>query len=48
MRCSYYGTIAFGRMPNSGVLTILPGIILFFMGILADEISVITRERRFD
>jgi glycosyltransferase involved in cell wall biosynthesis len=45
---SIYGIIAFGRMPNSGVLTILSSIILFFMGILADQISAIRRERRFD
>ncbi|MCX5753036.1 MAG: glycosyltransferase family 2 protein [Candidatus Krumholzibacteria bacterium] len=45
---SIYGIIAFGRVPNTGVLTILSSIILFFMGILADQISAIRRERRFD
>ena len=45
---SVYGIIAFGRVPNTGVLTILSSIILFFMGILADQISAIRRERRFD
>ena len=45
---SIYGVIAFGRVPNMGVLTILSSIILFFMGILADQISAIRRERRFD
>lgn len=45
---SIYGIIAFGRAPNTGVLTILSSIILFFMGILADQISAIRRERRFD
>jgi glycosyltransferase involved in cell wall biosynthesis len=43
-----YGIIVFGRAPNMGVLTILSSIILFFMGILADQISAIRRERRFD
>ena len=43
-----YGIIAFHKVPNTGVLTILSGILLFFMGILADQISAIRRERRFD
>jgi len=43
-----YGIIVFGKVPNTGVLTILSSIILFFMGILADQISSIRRERRFD
>jgi glycosyltransferase involved in cell wall biosynthesis len=42
-----YGIIAFGRAPNTGILIILSGVILFFMGILADQISSIRRERRF-
>jgi len=42
-----YGIIVFGRAPNIGVLTILSSIILFFMGILADQIAAIRRERRF-
>jgi glycosyltransferase involved in cell wall biosynthesis len=43
-----YGIIAYGKAPNMGVLTILSSIILFFMGILADQISAIRRERRLD
>ena len=43
-----YGIIAYGRAPNTGVLAILSSIILFFMGILADQISSIRRERRLD
>jgi glycosyltransferase involved in cell wall biosynthesis len=43
-----YGIIAFGRAPNTGILAILSSIILFFMGILADQISSIRRERRLD
>jgi glycosyltransferase involved in cell wall biosynthesis len=45
---SIYGIIVFGRAPNMGVLTILSSIILFFMGILADQISAIRRERWLD
>jgi glycosyltransferase involved in cell wall biosynthesis len=45
---SIYGIITFGRVPNTGILTVLSSIILFFMGILADQISAIRRERRFD
>lgn len=43
-----YGIIVFGRAPNMGILTILSSILLFFMGILADQISAIRRERRID
>lgn len=43
-----YGIIVFHRAPNTGVLTILSSIILFFMGILADQISEIRRERHLD
>ena len=43
-----YGIIAFGRAPNTGVLIILSSIILFFMGVLADQISAIRRERRLE
>jgi glycosyltransferase involved in cell wall biosynthesis len=43
-----YGIIGFHKVPNTGVLTILSGILLFFMGILADQISAIRRERRVD
>lgn len=43
-----YGIIIYGRAPNTGILIILSSIILFFMGILADQISSIRRERRFD
>ena len=43
-----YGIAVFGRAPNTGVLVILSSIILFFMGILADQISAIRRERRQD
>ncbi len=43
-----YGIVTFGRAPNMGVLTILSSIILFFMGVLADQISSIRRERRYD
>ncbi len=41
-----YGIIMYGRAPNTGVLTVLSSIILFFMGILADQISALRRERR--
>ncbi len=40
-----YGILTFGRAPNTGILIILSSIILFFMGILADQISSIRRER---
>ena len=43
-----YGILQFGRAPNLGVLTILSSIILFFMGVLADQISALRRERRLD
>ena len=43
-----YGIAVFGRAPNMGILAILSSIILFFMGILADQISSIRRERRLD
>jgi Ni,Fe-hydrogenase I cytochrome b subunit len=43
-----YGIVVFGRAPSTGVLTILSSILLFFMGVLADQISAIRRERRFD
>jgi ABC-type dipeptide/oligopeptide/nickel transport system permease component len=43
-----YGILVFHRAPNTGVLTILSSIILFFMGILADQISEIRRERHLD
>jgi glycosyltransferase involved in cell wall biosynthesis len=43
-----YGIAAFGRAPNMGVLTILSSVILFFMGVLADQISALRRERRYD
>lgn len=43
-----YGIIVFGRAPNTGILGILSSVILFFMGILADQISSIRRERRLD
>ena len=42
-----YGIIVFGKAPNTGILIILSSVILFFMGILADQISSIRRERRF-
>jgi glycosyltransferase involved in cell wall biosynthesis len=43
-----YGIIAFRRAPNTGILIILSSILLFFMGILADQISAIRRERHRD
>jgi len=43
-----YGIIGFHRVPNTGVLTILSSIILFFMGILSDQIAAIRRERHLD
>ncbi len=43
-----YGIAVYGRAPNVGVLTILSSIILFFMGVLADQISALRRERRYD
>jgi glycosyltransferase involved in cell wall biosynthesis len=43
-----YGIIVFKRAPNMGVLTILSSILLFFMGILADQISAIRRDGRYD
>jgi len=43
-----YGIIVFRRAPNMGVLTILTSILVFFMGIFADQISAIRRERRVD
>ncbi|MFO7915942.1 MAG: glycosyltransferase family 2 protein [Candidatus Krumholzibacteriales bacterium] len=45
---TFYGIAVYGRAPNTGILVILSSIILFFMGILADQISSIRRERRFD
>lgn len=43
-----YGIVDFGRAPNLGVITILSSVILFFMGVLADQISALRRERRYD
>lgn len=43
-----YGIISFGRAPNTGILIILSSIILFFMGVLADQISALRRERHSD
>ena len=43
-----YGVVVFGRAPSTGVFTILASILIFFMGVLADQISAIRRERRFD
>lgn len=42
---SLYGIIIFHSMPNSGVLIILTSIILFFNGLIADQISAIRRDR---
>lgn len=43
-----YGIARFSRAPNIGVLMILTSILLFFMGIMADQISALRRERRLD
>ncbi|MBU8921035.1 MAG: hypothetical protein KOO63_04350, partial [Bacteroidales bacterium] len=43
-----YGILRFGRAPNMGVLTILTSVLLFFMGIMADQISALRRESRLD
>lgn len=40
---SIYGIIIYGRFPISGVLIILSGIILFFNGLLADQLAAIRK-----
>jgi glycosyltransferase involved in cell wall biosynthesis len=40
-----FGIVAYGRAPNTGILIILTGVIVFFFGILADQISAMRRER---
>jgi len=42
---SLYGVLLFGRMPNSGVLILVTSVILFFNGLLADQLSALRRER---
>jgi len=43
---SLFGIIYYGRMPSSGILIILSGIILFFNALLADQLSALRRERK--
>jgi len=40
---SLYGLYAFGRFPTSGAVVIIASLILFFNGLLADQISLIRR-----
>ncbi|MBN1884645.1 MAG: glycosyltransferase family 2 protein [Candidatus Krumholzibacteriota bacterium] len=40
-----YGIVAYRRAPNMGMLAILTSVLVFFMGIFADQISAIRRER---
>jgi glycosyltransferase involved in cell wall biosynthesis len=40
---SLYGIIIFSSLPNTGVILILIGVILFFNGLIADQISAIRR-----
>ncbi|MAF13898.1 MAG: hypothetical protein CMI53_03325 [Parcubacteria group bacterium] len=42
---SVNGIVIFGRMPNSGILIILTGVILFFNGLLADQLASLRREK---
>lgn len=43
-----YGLISVGRIVDTGILIMLSSVILFFMGVLADQVSSIRRERRLD
>jgi len=40
---SLYGIIDYGRLPNSGVIIIIVGVMLFFNGLIADQISAVRR-----
>lgn len=40
-----YGYIAFSRFPNSATLVSIAGMFLFFIGLLADQISVMNRRK---
>ena len=42
---SIWNLFTFGRIPNSGVLFFTTGVIIFFFGILSDQISAIRREK---
>jgi len=41
---SIYGIMAYGRFPTSGAVIIIAGIILFFNGLLADQIKTIIKK----
>jgi len=43
---SLFGIIYYGRMPGTGILIILSGIILFFNALLADQLSFLRREKK--
>ncbi|HMA76860.1 MAG TPA: hypothetical protein VKO43_06105, partial [Candidatus Krumholzibacteriaceae bacterium] len=43
-----YGITTVGRIVDTGILIMLSSVILFFMGVLADQVSSIRRERRLD
>jgi hypothetical protein len=43
---SIYGVFRFHRVPGTGIVTILSGIIIFFFGIIADQLSAMRREGR--
>ena len=40
-----YGYIGFGKFSNTGVLAIILGMFLFFIGLLADQISILNRKK---
>jgi glycosyltransferase involved in cell wall biosynthesis len=41
---SLYGVIAYHRFPGTGITVILTSVIIFFVGILADQISLLRRQ----
>jgi glycosyltransferase involved in cell wall biosynthesis len=41
---SLYGVIAYRRFPGTGITVILTSVIIFFVGILADQISLLRRQ----
>ncbi len=46
---SLLGIIRYGRMPNTGTLLIMLGMLLFFIGLLADQVSMLNlREREME
>jgi glycosyltransferase involved in cell wall biosynthesis len=43
---SLFGIILYGRMPNTGTLLLTLGMLLFFIGLLADQVSMLNLRER--